>query len=238
MDSTAAPRAPRETFPIWATAVIAIVVISFLCFFLGGLALIRAVQEIVKEAGDPKNALVVATNVAQFPSSLPDGYHYKLAIGVNTDKMMSWFGLPTNKASLLTKKDLNLLAIEHEPDKQQIVFLSTPTVFLSGPELEAKDSTELLNDDFSANAISGGTATRFRTRKSKGVFNIAGLSMPYIIGELDDGEPDEAKAKEGLMGCLLLKDQKRVLRIYGLQYESGSYNLPETQTLLESIGKL
>jgi hypothetical protein len=225
MDSTES-RAQREPFPFWATGVIIIVAITYLLFFLAGLASIRAMQRIVREALDFKNAVVVAGNIAQFPESLPAGYRYKIALGVNADKIFSWFGFPLDKTNELTKKDVNFLAIEHDPDKQQIVFLSTP-------DPESKDSLELLNNNYALSTVSGGAATRFKSRKSKGEMNVAGQAMPYIIGELDDSE-----AREGLMGCISLKDQHRIIWIYGLQNQTGDYNLPETQKLLESIGKL
>jgi hypothetical protein len=225
MDSTESI-VQTEPFPIWATGVITIVVIAYLFFFVGGLASIRASQQIMKEAFDFKNIVLVARNVAQFPESLPPGYQYKLGIGVNADKILYWFGIPKEKTNALTQKDVNFLAIEHEPDKQEIVFLSTP-------DADARDSTEILNENYTSSTLSSGAATRFKSRKIKGEMNIAGHVMPYIIGELDDGE-----SKEGLLGCINLKDQHRVLRIYGIQSQSGSYNLPETQVLLESIGKL
>jgi hypothetical protein len=216
-----------DKFPIWATLVIAFVVVSFASVYVAGILTIKATQRIAKELVDPSNIAVVANAMGGMPEKLPEGFSYRVGLSVNDEAFKKWFGLPSSSAKIaaLAKTSLNFLAIEHSPDGQQVVIVSSP-------QEEPKDSKEILEAAYELGINTGTTTAHFKSIKDRGQAEVAGMPMPYLLGDTED---TNQKLMQGMIGCISIKDKHRSLLVYGIQPEGETYNLAETLDLLHCI---
>jgi len=226
MTSTAQPN-HADKFPAWATLVIAFVIAGYLGVYVAGILTIQAAQRLARELFDPKNIAMVANAIGGMPEKLPAGFSYRVGLSVNEETLKKWFGLPASdeKIKSLAVMGRNFLTIEHEPDGQQIVIVSSP-------QEEPVDSKEILEKAYEIGINTGKTAAHFRSILQRGETEVAGLPMPYVVGEIEDTNQN---IMHGMMGGINLKDKHRAVLVYGVQPEGDSYNMTETQDLLRCI---
>jgi hypothetical protein len=226
--TSAAKQNQIDKFPFWATLVIVLVVGAYAAVYVSGVLVIRASQRLARDLVDPQNIAMVASAIGEMPEKLPEGFTYRVGLSVNDEALKKWFGLPSSpdKIKDLAKMSLNFLAIEHAPDGQQILIICSP------PEDPPKDAKEVLQAAYDSGINTGTTMARFQTVAQRGETQIAGLPMTYIIGETED---TNHKKRQGMVGCIVLKDKHRNMLVSGIQPEGQNYNLNETLELLRCI---
>jgi hypothetical protein len=189
--------------------------------------LIESIQRVAKVLVDPQNIAMVAANIGQLPITPPAGYNYRVAMSVNDEQLKKWLGLPASQAKIesLARTSLNFLAIEHSPDGQQLVIVSSP-------QEEPKDAKTTLKSAIDLGINTGRTTARFTSITPEAETLVGGQPMLYVTGEAED--PTGTKM-HGLIGCISLKSNHRCIIVYGLQSEGDHYNLDETLALLRCI---
>jgi hypothetical protein len=216
-----------ERFPLWATAIIAMAVVCYVGTYIAGILVIKAAQRAAKDLIDPKNIAMVATAIGGMPEKLPEGFTYRLAMSLNNEELKKWFGFPWSPERLeeLAKAGPNIVKIDHGPDGQQIVIVSSP-------QPEPKDTKAILQDVSESGINTGTTFARFRSISQRGETEIAGSSMAYIIGETED---TAQKRMQGMIGCINQKNGYHTILVYGLQPEGDKYDLAQTLNLLHCM---
>ena len=192
--------------PTWAKVLIGLVAGGMV---IGILAIVGGVWyfgNMMKQAQDPTAIAKTARQIAEFPDPLPQGYQYKLALPI---------------------AGINTVAIEHDPDKQMIMFVSYPQNDKSDPK---KLIDEVYEKGFSPPGQGGGG--KIEEVKSRGTELVGGAEMPYIVGSMTDKSGTKI---EGMIGCVVSKDKGKTVLIYGMQPGEGAYRLDVTKDLLKTI---
>jgi len=227
MTSTAQPNR-IDKFPVWATFVIAFVVASYAAVYVAGIVGIRAAQRIARELVDPKKIAMVGNAIGGMPENLPEGFFYRVGLSVNDESVRKWLGFPSSEDKIrsLATTGRNFVTIEHQPDGQQIVIVTSP-------EEDQKDSKEILETAYELGIQTGTIIAHFKSATQRGEVQVAGVKMPYVLGEIEDA--NSSKTMQGMIGCISLKDKHRAVLVYGVQPEGDSYDLAETLDLLHCI---
>jgi hypothetical protein len=198
--------------PSWAVALIAFVLFTYLGVYICGVKIIFVAKDILDQAVDPNRIRQIAHDIAKLPDPLPESYQYRLGLDLGP---------------------LELVTIEHEPDKQKILLVSEVGLDDLG------DSAALAIRHIYDNGVNIPTnvstvSAHFVSQKSQGQLEIAGKQMCYIIGELRDSEN---KKLEGMVGCIEADRPKvkRYIIIYALEPSGQPYSLEITLKLLNSI---
>lgn len=206
-----------------------LVVLAMGATFASAVSVFMFCKSLAKQSVEPEVIRRTAQQIAQLPDPLPPGYKYQLCIPF---------------APFITS-----VSIMHEDDKQLITLFSA----LAGSEQDPKEMASRAFD-MGINplaSISGDEPTpvlRFQEVKSKGEETIAGQKMPYIVGEIagpsgtpqdDSGQAKKEKAdkkeRQGMVGCICVKEAKKIILIYALQTSDSPYNQQVTMDLLKTI---
>jgi hypothetical protein len=208
---TAEDIAANPRMPIWSRMVILLALAGLASLFASGISTIFAIQDVAKHAQDPVQMAKAAHDIASFPEPLPDGFNYVTGIDLPS------FGL-------------DMVTIQHEPDKQMFSFFSA-----HGLQDDA-DAKTMLDYGYSNGLWLGVTYGRFTGIPQKnGTIEVAGQEMPYAIGDAVD--TFTGKKGQGMVGCVQIpvKDTRKNIFIYALQTGEVPYNQQITLDLLNSI---
>lgn len=216
-----------KKFPLWATFLILLVLLSYAGVYAFGIAVIQTAQRLARELVDPDNIRMAAASIGQMPDSLPDGYSYRVGMSVNEEEVKKWLGLASSPQRLkeLSKTGFNFIAVEHSPDGQQVVIVSSP-------QEEPKNAKEILKATSELGINAGRPNAHFKEIEKQGELEIAGERMAYISGEAEDATGNKM---QGLIGCIVPRNSHRTITVYGLQSDGKAYNLEETLKLLSCI---
>lgn len=118
----------------------------------------------------------------------------------------------------------HMLTILYKPD-DTVFMIGTKVLSAGEPELQAKKMASDLADKGIPNITD-----EFHIQKT-GSESIAGQTMEYVTGS---GSSPDGRVVSGLIGCIAIKDTKKLILIYGLT-PSAKYNFDATKALLSSI---
>lgn len=120
---------------------------------------------------------------------------------------------------------IKTVTLEHPADKQLLIMMSFP-------KREKKPVKEIVQEMYEKGVQTPQASARFEQVKEKGEETVAGESMPYIIGQLVDNAGNKF---DGMVSCLVSKDNEKTIFIYGLQQPGSPYNLQTTTSLLKQL---
>src|SRR5262249_41794075 len=194
--------------PTWAKVLIGFVVFAIIAGIIAVGGIIYLVQDTVKKAQDPAIIAQTAKSIADFSEPLPAGYKFALALDM--------FGVKT-------------VTVEHEPDKQTIIFMTAP-------QKEDTDPQALVNKLFEAGIKTPGqpegASGRFEQEKLRGTETVGGEAMPYIVGSMADKSGTKL---EGMVGAIVSKAKGKTVIVYGIQPGAAGYDMETTKKLLQTI---
>ena len=164
--------AKADKFPAWATFLICFVVLGYAGVYALGIVVIETGQRIARELVNPENIRIAALSIGQMPDILPEGYSYRVGTSVNQEEVKKWLGLKASPERIreLSKTGFNFLAVEHSPDGQQVVIVSSPLE-------EPKDAKELLKATSELGINAGRPNAHFNSIEKQGELDIAGERM-------------------------------------------------------------
>ena len=198
--------------PSWALALIVFVIFIYSSIFIIGFKLILVAKDVLEQSVDPNKIKQIAQQIAKLPEPLPEGYQYRLGLDLGP---------------------LQMVTIEHVPDKQQLLLVAE-----TGLDDLGDSSSEALKHIYD-NGVNIPTnisaiSAHFVAQKSTGEVELAGKKMCYIVGELSDSRN---KRLEGMVGCIEADKPKlkRYVIIYALEPDGQPYSLDVTLKLLNSI---
>lgn len=199
----------RFKLPLWSKSLVFVV----LAVFVSTMALLTKaafdVRELSGLATQPQYMRRCLNKIAEF-QDLPGEYELKAGIDFEVLK-------------------ITICAIEHAPDRQQIVLFSC--IQEQPPSLDSKAILERAYDY----GINTQTASaKFVDLKKKGDVTVAGRTMPYMLGQLKDREN---RKYEGLVGCIYLKELKKTVLVYALEPSGKELDAQVCFNLLEKIKK-
>ena len=198
----------KSGLPTWAKILIGLVVVVFVIGIVSIVAMIFFVQNVMKQAQDPVAIQRTAKAIADFPEPLPNGYKFAFALGM---------------------AGINTVTIEHKSDQQMLIMISYP-------KSEDTDPKALVQKVFEGGIKAPGQSkledSKFQEVKSQGLEDVAGESMPYMIGSMTD---KEGTKYEGMVGCVVSKAKKKTIFLYGMQPGAKGYNLKTTEDFLKTI---
>jgi hypothetical protein len=190
--------------PTWAKFLIGFVIVAVVSAIIFIAVMIFVFQQAFKQAQDPKQIANVAQQVMVMQQPLPDGYKYLMGFGLG---------------------GINTISIQHAPDQQMLIFISYPC---KGTE----DANDLVAKLYQSGVNTPQSQAEFQEVKTKGVEDVGGQKMPYIVGVMSDKSNTKF---EGMVGCIVSKDKKKSLLIYGIEPPGVPYKLDVTDNLLKTI---
>lgn len=194
--------------PTWAKVLIGFVVFAMIAGIIAIVGAIYFFQDTVKKAQDPANIAKTAQSIADFTQPLPEGYKFALALDM--------FGVKT-------------VTVEHDADKQTVIFMTAP-------QKEDTDPQALVNKLFEAGIKTPGqpegASGRFEQEKLRGTETVGGETMPYIVGSMSDKSGTKL---EGFVGAIVSKSKGKTIIVYGIQPGEAGYDTNTTKTLLKTI---
>lgn len=195
--------------PAWSKALVVIVLAVFagtMTLFTKSVFELRTLSQLVR---DPAYVRKCVDKIADLPNPLPEGY--KAELGIDFELLR-----------------LSIVSIRHVPGEQQLVLFSVVT-----EQPANADSKVLLERFYDYGINTPSVSARFTDLKSKGEIQVAGETMPYMLGQLSDSR----RKFEGMIACLYLKQKKKTFLAYALE-PSGKPLDPEILTrLLKNIKK-
>jgi hypothetical protein len=198
---------PEQAYvlPTWSKLLIGVVVLALAGTFALGLAVIFEVKKMGVKMKDPKAIAAAAKKIGAFPEPLPSGFQYK--IGIDLDPLES-----------------AMVAVEHEPDKQLLIFSRIPGNI---------DGKELLDYGYQAGPNMVVVTAKFIDLEKRGSLKIGSYEIPYMIGHVEDMTRERG---EGFVGALQVgKNPTKNILIYAFQTGKVPYNQQITMDLLNSI---
>lgn len=197
-----APQESKHGLPTWSKILVSLVVLGFSVSLALCCAGIIFVQDLTLKSVDPQYIARTARRVAEFPAALPAGYEYKNGVDIGP---------------------MAIVKLEHAASKQQILLM---TAYEPGKE----DEQQLLAREFDMGINTPFMSAKFKELKKKGVEQLDGLTMPYMVGKAEDALD---RAYEGLIGYIRVGPHKTV-KVYALQPD-GELQLDVTFELLKKI---
>lgn len=194
--------------PWWAKLAIGLAIAAITSSYIWGIALIAAFQKVARQFQDPVQIAHAAHRIADLPDPLPAGYRYLAGIE-------------------LPAFALDIVTIEHEPDKQLITLLC-----VSAPDNASAKQVVDENVKNGMNMLV--TSARMQEAQPHAALQVAGKEVDYVIGKTQDINGRKA---QGLIGCVQLKiaNGRKNILIYALQTTNTPYNQQITVDLLNSI---
>lgn len=198
----------KKKMPVWAKILIALVVfgiVSITSIAIGGAFF---VQKVYHDALDPQMIKKAADEIAVFSEPLPKDFKYLFGF---SNKLLGF----------------DLLVLDNSVAKQYLMFLKYTE--------QETDSQKLVDRLFESGFATPQTNVKFEAVKGKGNFEVAGQTMPYIVGE---GMDAEGHKLQGLAACVVKKETHKATVLYGVQFSEKDYDLAVTEGLLKTIKSL
>ena len=107
-------------------------------------------------------------------------------------------------------------------------------MLLKYPEKE-EDAAKLVQRSYESGFSTPQATAKFESVKNRGNFDIGGVSMPYILGNMTD---QEGHKLQGLVGCVVKKETHEALLLYGVQFAGKDYDMAVTEGFLKTIKSL
>jgi len=197
--------AKKGGFPTWAKILIGVVVVGIIGSIALAVGMVFFFQNMVKQSQDPVAIAKTAKSIATFADPLPSGYKFSMALDIA--------GIKT-------------VTVEHQSDSQMLTFMSFPK------KDETSDPQALVDKLYETGIQTHQTSAKFNEVKKKGSMDVAGETMPYIVGEM---QSDSGKKFQGMVGCIIPKGKSETFFVYGMQPQGKDYNLDGTEEFLKTI---
>lgn len=198
----------KSKLPIWSKALIGFVILAFGGFLFLSTEWIFGVRNIVLNSTDKKNMEHCAQLVAEFPQPLPPEYEYTCGVDLSVINLI-------------------LLAVDHVPDKQKIIFLCH--IRDSNAEIDTK---QMLDRAYDFGITTDVAVCRFTDIKKKGDLQVGPDKMLYMTGNLKD---QTGRIYEGVAGCVRSTAKRKTLFVYSLSQPGKALNLDNCFNLLKSL---